>query len=296
MSFIKISSAADGKNKCIRFDTQYTHCEITTSRFDKLQHMLGLYDTIEALTLVVDCPLSEWKIIRPLDAIKHLYLDARTKYNNRPGVLPENIWLMFPNLETIITGKVYIPIDNLDTLQNLNTFRLIWGASKIKKTDTKIQEIVQVLANMTSLIDIQIISAQKCHIPDELFLNNTHLKYVDFARNAVINNIPSILNCRELVGLHLKIDLLANPYILELSGLEYFKIRDHFSSAPIPDEIFAAPIFATCTGVSNIYVELGRINYNGANYKTRADKNRLQHVPYHKIANGNFNVSPYFHD
>ena len=239
--------------------------------------------------------MQNWKITRPIDSIKHLRLNPRSKFIDRPDVLPENFWLMFPNLETIITQNIFVPVANLDTLQNLNTFRLVHGPSKIKKADSKIQDIVQVLANMNTLTDIQIISEQKCHIPDELFLNNPNLKYIDLARNAIINNIPGILNCRELARLHIKIDLLANPYILELSGLEYFKIIDHFASAPIPDEIFAAPIFATCTGVYNIDVESGRINYNGVNYKTCADKNRRQFVD-RKIANGNFNVSLYFHD
>ncbi len=297
MSYIKLSSTTSSGAKCIRFDTQYTHCEVPTSRFDKLQHMIGLYDTINSITLVIDCPLNEWKITKPLGSIKHLNLDARTKFSNRPGVLPENIWLMFPNLETLITTNVFLPVDNLDTLQNLNTFRLTWGASKIKKYDTRIQEIVQFLANMTSLIDIQIIPEQECHIPDELFQNNQGLKYIDFSRKAISNNIPSILNCRELVRMHIKININDNPYILELSGLEQAVLRDHFTTTPFPDEVFAKPVFTTCTEKANIDVyDLTLINKSGDNLRKLIEKNKKGYIPSRKIADGNFMISSYYHD
>ena len=179
MSFIKVSSASNN-GKCIRLDTTYTRCDIQVSKIDKLPHILGLYDTIDTLVLKIDTIVDDWKITRPLDTIKHLCLDAQTKFCNRTGVLPDNFWLMFPNLETIKLLTVYIPVDNLDTLTNLTTFALNWDMPKNKKQDNKIQEVIQVLANMTTLFNLEIISTKECHIPDELFQNNLQLKYVNF--------------------------------------------------------------------------------------------------------------------
>ena len=294
MSYIKLTSTTTSSSKCIRFDTTYTHCEITTSRFDKLQHMLGLYDTIEALTLIIDTPLQDWKITKLLDSIKHLRIHARTKCCCRQDVLPENIWLMFPNLETIITNDVYIPVANLDTLQNLNTFRLSYGAPMIKKTDTKIEEIIGILSNMTTLIDLQILSEQKCHIPDEIFQNNTGLKYVDFNRKTISDNIPSILNCRELTRMCINIDLPNNPYILELSGLEQVDIND-YSDTPVPDEIFAKPVFANFKLSSCLHTHNDRIKY-GYHYNMHCKKQaNVGFIPPRKIADGNFEVGAFSH-
>lgn len=294
-SYVKLSMGNENTGKCIWFDTPFTKCQIATSKIAKLEHILALYDDITALVLVVDCPLSEWKITRPLDRIKHLYLDARTKFCDRPNVLPENIWLMFPNLETLITTNVFLPVDNLDTLQNLNTFRLIHDTSKIKKQDNKIQEIVQILANMTTLIDLQIISEHPCQVPDELFQNNPGLKYIEFDRKAVCNNIPSIANCRELCWMGIKIDILANPYILEISGLDQVYIIDHDNDEPIPDEIFAKPVLATAKISSGIQANIPRINASGSNYLAHARRNKnVVHSP-RTIADGNFMVSPLPH-
>lgn len=297
-SYAKLSIGNDNPCKCIWFDTAFTKCQIATSKIAKLEHILELYDDITALVLVVDCPLSDWKITRPLDGIKHLYLDARAKFCDRPDVLPENIWLMFPNLETLITKNVFLPVDNLNTLQNLNAFRLIHGASKIKKQDNKIQEIVQILANMTTLIDLQIISEHPCQIPDELFQNNPGLKYIDFYSKAVCNNIPSIANCRELCWMGIKIDILANPYILELSGLCQVYIMDHDNDEPIPDEIFAKPVF-TSARISSllqvVYENVLRINASGPNYLAHVRQNKnVAHSP-RTIADGNFVVGPLPH-
>ena len=187
MAYIKVVGGQT--SKCIRFDTTYTKCELSTSKINKLPHILGLYDTIEALILTIDEPQQNWKITRPYDTIKHLWLKAQKKYCNRPEVLPDNFWLMFPNLETIITEEVFCPVANLDALQNLNTFLLTWGCSKVKKTNSRVQEIVQVLANMNTLTDIKISSSQECHIPDELFQNNI-LELVNLEA-FVINNIGS---------------------------------------------------------------------------------------------------------
>jgi len=281
--------------KCIRFDTEFTKCQIATSKIAKLEHILALYEDIEALVLVVDCPLNEWKITRPLDRIKHLYLDARTKFCDRPDVLHENIWLMFPNLETLITTNVFLPVDNLDTLQNLNTFRLIHGPSKIKKQDNKIQEIIQILTNMTTLIDLQILSDHPCQIPDELFQNNTGLKYIDLARCVVCDNIPSIANCQDLCWMGIGIDISTNPYILELSGLDQVFIIDTFNDEPIPDEIFAKPIFTTAKISSMLQTDNSRINASGTNYMTHVRQNRNVRHSLRTIADGNFIVSPLSH-
>lgn len=294
MSYIKLTSTTTSTSKCIRFDTTYTHCEITTSRFDKLQYMLGLYDTINAITLIIDTPQQDWKITRSYDSIKHLRIHARTKFIDRADVLPENIWLMFPNLETIITDDVYIPDVNLDALQHLNTFRLIYGPPRIKKTDTKIEEIIQVLTNMTTLIDIQILSDQKCHIPDEIFQNNTGLKYVDFNRNTISENIPSILNCRKLTRMCINIDLLNNPYILELSGLEQVEIND-YSDTPVPDEIFAKPVFANFKLSSCFSTNYERFK-NGYYYNMHCQKQKnVGFIPPRPIADGNFEVPAFSH-
>jgi len=245
MSYIKISSASDN-GKCIRFDTTYTKCELTTSKLDKLKHILGLYDTIDTLVLKIDTSVDNWKITRPLDTIKHLYLDAQSKFINRTGVVPDNFWLMFPNLETIKLCSVFVPVDNLDTLTNLTTFALTWDKPTIKKHDNKIQEVIQVVANMTTLVNLEIISTKDCHIPDELFQNNPQLKYVKFARGVICDNIPSIMNCKELTHLGIIINIHTNPYILELTNLAKIKITDAAENTAISDEIFAKPIFTTC--------------------------------------------------
>jgi len=290
MSYIKLTTTNYSEPKCIRFDTQYTHCEIPTSRTDKIQHMLGLYDTITAVTLVIDTPLQEWKITKPLDSIKHLFIHARAKFCNRLDVLPENIWLMFPNLETIITSHVYIPVANLDTLQNLNTFRLDYGPPKVMKSDLKVQDIIQVLSNMTTLIDLQILSVQQCHIPDELFQNNPGLKYIDFNRSTVSDNIPSIQNCLELTRMCINIDVLNNPYILELSGLEQVEIND-YSNTPVPDEIFAKPVFADFKLSSCFSTPRTRYDANGPYYNLHCQKQKnVGYIPPRKIADGNFEV------
>jgi hypothetical protein len=294
MSYIKLTSTTSSGTKCVRFDTQYTHCEISTSRFDKLQHMLGLYDTITAVTIVIDCPIGEWKITKPLDSIKHLRIHARTKFCGRQEVLPENIWLMFPNLETIITDDVYIPDANLDTLQNLNTFRLIYGPPRTKKSDPKVQDIIQVISNMTTLIDLQILSSQQCHIPDEIFQNNPGLKYIDFNRNTVSDNIPSMMNCRELTRMCINIDVLNNPYILELSGLEQVEIND-YSNTPVPDEIFAKPVFADFKLSSCFSTPRDRYA-NGPYYNKHCQKQKnIGYIPPRKIADGNFEVEAFSH-
>jgi hypothetical protein len=256
--------------------------------------MLGLYDTIIAITLVIDTPLQDWKITKPLDSIKHLRIHARVKFCNRPELLPENIWLMFPNLETIITDDVYIPDANLDTLQNLNTFRLSYGPTRIRKTDTKIEEIIQSLANMTTLIDLQLSSFQKCHIPDELFQNNNRLKYIDFSSNTMSDNIPSILNCRKLTRMCINIDVLANPYILELSGLEQVEINDN-SNIPVPDEIFAKPVFADFK-LSSCFSTPSDRYANGPYYNKHCQKQKnVGYIPPRKIADGNFEVYAFLH-
>lgn len=266
MSYIKLITGIERTgSKCIRLDTTYTKCKLKASNIDKLTHILGLYDTVEALDLTIDEPPENWKITRPYDTIKHICLDAKTKFCNRPNILPDNFWLMFPNLETIILLQVFIPVDNLDTLTNLTTFRLSCWKSKIKKTELKIQEIVRVLANMTTLTDIQIVCEQKCYIPDELFQNNAQLKYINFFQNVSCHNIPSILNCRELRRMCIKINVLTNPYILELTNMEQFKIVDiplletddhsqnqmllseEMPDGPkILDVLFDKPIFTTC--------------------------------------------------
>jgi hypothetical protein len=239
-----------------------------------------------------------WKITRPYDTIRHLWLQARTKYCNRPEVLPDNFWLMFPNLETIITDEVFCPVVNLDALQNLTTFHLTWGPSKIKKTDTKIQEIIQVLANMNTLTDIKISSTQECHIPDELFQNNPNLQFVKYNRLVRTDNIPSIVSCHELKRLALNINLVENEYILELANLEAFVITN-IGSMPIPDEFFAKPLFMTCK------TKLGRldcihstlINSRGEHYRKYSESLNISMVPekpwcdlHRKLANGNFAI------
>lgn len=294
MSYIKLVSGSD--SKCIRFDTAYTKCELPTSKLDKLPHVLGLYDTIEALILTIDEPLENWKITRPYNTIKHLWLKARKKYCNRPEVLPENFWRMFPNLETIITVEVFCPVVNLDTLQNLTTFHLSWGLSKVKKTKSDVQEIIQVLANMNTLTDIKIYSTQECHIPDELFHNNPNLQFVKFDKLTRTDNIPSIVSCRELKRLALNINLVENQYILGLANLEAFIITNN-GSVPIPDEFFAKPLFMTCkTKLGNldcIYSTL--INIQGEYYIKFRESLHTSVVPekpwcdlHRRLANGNF--------
>ena len=293
MSFIKVSSATDNP-KCIRLDTTYTRCDIQTSKIDKLPHILGLYDTIDTLVLKIDTPVENWKITRPLDTIKHLCLDAQTKFCNRSDVVQDNFWLMFPNLLTIVLRTVYIPIDNLDTLTNLTSFVLNWYIPKIKKHDNKIQEVIQVLANMTTLVNLEIINTKECHIPHELFQNNLQLKYVNFARGIICDNIPSILNCRELQRLGLKINIHTNPYILELTNLEQFKIMDAAANTAIPDEIFGMPIFTTCrTSSAEFRCGIDCPNWqeyiSGVNYrKWRDEKRQKESISQLRFANDNF--------
>jgi hypothetical protein len=98
---------------------------------------------------------------------------------------------------------------------------------------------------MSTLTDLKIHSSEECHIPDELFQNNPNLQFISFYGQTKTDNIPSIVSCRQLKKLRIVINLVDNPYILELSNLEAF-IINIIGSVQIPDEFFAKPIFMTC--------------------------------------------------
>ena len=166
---------------------------------------------------------------------------------------------MFPNLVSIITDQVWVPLANLDSLTYLTTFHLLYGYSKVKnQPGGNLQEIILELEKMNTLQDIRLLAHRHCIISDQLFANNPDLTYF-YTNNCIIQeNVPSILNCRKLKNLYINTNINTNtntntnadPYVLKLTNLDYVCI-----AAPrgipqeerqINDEIFMAPIFATC--------------------------------------------------
>lgn len=254
------------KKHIIRTCDKYVKCEIAASNINKLCYVLGLYDTIEALIINIDEPLSNYNVTHSFNNIKHLCIRTLAKYYGADNMLHNNFWLLFPNLETLIVYELFIPTHDLDTLVNLNTFKLYLSHSmNIRKTlrnnapnnasdnepngePNRTQKIVDILTHMHSLINITIDSNQQCNVTDLLFQNNKYLCYIYFGKFVVCNNISSILKLDELKILVININILTNLYVLELTNLEYFNFSncDPKIIESLPDELFTKPIFNCC--------------------------------------------------
>ena len=93
-------------------------CIIRTSQINKLPLILELYDSIISLKLVVDEPLPVFPQFsqRQLNMFKNitsLDIESLHKYRMRPNTIPDNIWLVFPNITGLVCHHTYIPLDIL---------------------------------------------------------------------------------------------------------------------------------------------------------------------------------------
>jgi hypothetical protein len=293
----------------------YTKCRVFSTHLDRLPHILALYPTIKTVELEVNEPILQMPFTTPLSDVKHLKIISRGKSYHKTGMLPDNIWLMFPALETIITDGVYIPCYNITSLDALSTIHINYEGPTTKKHPSKLQELVGELEQMTTLKDILIQgyfnNDNKCQISDQLFANNTQLEYIYFANKVSVSDIPSILSCQNLKTIQMDFDIIANKYILELSNLEYLELSkpDAYTDLPstrpgsgLTDDMFAAPLFATAQNEFYLYGYDARTYANGENYKSilekfrQRDKNgnphaEIKHYVIRCIAGGEYTIT-----
>ena len=273
----------------------YTKCRVFSTHLDRLPHILALYPTIKTVELEVNEPILQMPFTTPISDIKHIKIISRAKSNHKTGMLPDNIWLMFPALETIITDGVYIPHHNITSLDALSTIRVDYEGPTTKKHPSKLQELVGELEEMTTLKDICIRcyfnDNNKCQISDRLFANNSQLEYIYFANKVFVSNIPSILSCQNLKTIQMDIDISANKYILELANLEYIQLTKPDTTADtnidqprtgpdseLTDDMFAAPLFTTVQNKFCLYGYDARTYANGENYKSICEKLRQNQI------------------
>ena len=267
----------------IRTQAQYKRCDIKTSLIRKLPLILELYETITEIYLIIDEPLPVWPQMTPhqmrlFEDIKTLIINSLAPTRMRPNMLPDNLWLIFPNLTRINSYDTYIPPDNLQNL-NLSVFHITYGKCKPKSTKPRIQEIINAITQMTTLTNISIESDYPATITDALFANNPGLTNV-WINDIAVDNIPSITNCHGLKVFKLVIDILSNPYILELPnidrGILCFPDVKPGTQQVLPDDIFTKPLFTTnpkdigFENMTNI-----SINKDGANYRNFAEKIKI---------------------
>jgi len=260
------------KNARIQTNSGYQECEIKSSQIQKLPLILELYETITTVRLTLDVPLPIWPQFLPhqqrlFQNIKTLIINSRRKTKMRENTVPDNIWLIFPNLTQLNCYDTYIPADNLQYM-NLSIFHLPYHKFAIRTMKPKIQEIINAIEQMTTLTNISICSHYPAKISDSLFANNPGLTNVWI--DIVVDNIPSISLCSELTELKLVINILTNPYILELKNINKVIIEfptNDLSDITIPDEIFAKPIFTTfkaslyITNLKNYIINTTAPNY-----------------------------------
>ena len=271
----------------IRPGGKYKSCEIKTSAIHKLPLILELYETITEIKLVIDEPLPVWPQMLPhqmrlFHDIKTLIINSSGKTRMRPNMLPDNLWLIFPNITRINSYGTYIPVDNLQGL-TVSIFHITYGKITPKSTKPQIQEIINAITQMTTLTNISISTDYPATITDELFANSPELTNV-WINDITLDNIPSITNCRELKVFKLVIDILANPYILELPNidrgiLQFPDVKTKTKQA-IPDDIFAKPLFSTNPN-SIVFENIETINIDkeGANYKILAENYKVRNHP-----------------
>lgn len=287
---IKLTSVVhqfNEKQLIIHPEHVYTKCRVFATHLDSLPHILALYPTIKTVELEVNEPILQMPFTTPISDIKHIKLISRAKTNHKTGMIPDNIWLLFPALETIITYGIYIPHHNITSLDALSTVHINYEGPTTKKHPSKLQELVGELEQMTTLKDICILGYfndnNKCQVSDQLFANNPQLEYINFSNKVLVSDIPSILSCRNLKTIQMDFDISANKYILELANLEYLELTkpdtdtDQPSTGPeseLTDDMFAAPLFTT---VQNEFClcGYGASTYaNGENYNSICEKFR----------------------
>ena len=276
-------------NTSIRTNASYKECEIKTSQIQKLPLILELYETITTIKLIIDESLPVWPQLLPhqlqlFREIKTLIIQSQVATQMRADMIPDNIWLLFPNLTELNCYDTYIPPYNLQSL-NLSIFNLSYSKLKNKKQTAKIkpriQEIISAVEQMTTLTYISIETDYPAVIADTLFANNPGLIHV-LIKDIVVNNIPSITNCLELQVLTLIIDIQTNPYILELQNLDrliIYQPPNQQGQIILPDDIFAKPVFTTCK--TNFILVGNPVSYQidkaGPNYIKLADKHYHPH-------------------
>jgi hypothetical protein len=266
----------------IRPLAKYMRCDIKTSIIHKLPLILELYETVTEIKLIIDEPIPVWPQMLPhqmrlFHDIKSLFITCQAGIRMRPNMLPDNLWLIFPNLTRIYSYDTYIPPDNLQGL-NLSVFHIEYSKSRLKSVKPRIQEIIDAITSMTTLTTISISTGYPVTIQDALFANNPGFKNI-WINDIVVNNIPSITNCSDLRKFKLIIDISTNPYILDLQNINEGDIEFPESKLPrsISDDIFNKPLFTTFTN----YVLLQKIdnviiNKEGDNYKHTAQKYTIQ--------------------
>jgi hypothetical protein len=260
------------KNARIQTNSGYQECEIKSSQIQKLPLILELYETITSIKLILDEPLPFWPQFLPhqqrlFQNIKTLIITSHRKTKMRENTVPDNIWLIFPNLTQLNCYDTYMPADNLQYL-NLSIFHLTYKKFAKKTMKPKIQEIISAIEQMTTLKSIFIDSPYPAKITDSLFANNPGLTNV-WINDIVLDNIPSISLCSELKELKLVINILNNPYILELKNMNNVIIEfptNDLSGITLPDDLFARPIFTTFKDYLYIKLENYIINTTGSNY------------------------------
>ena len=269
----------------IRPLAKYNRCDIKTSLIRKLPLILELYETVTEIRLIIDEPIPVWPQMLPhqmrlFHDIKSLIITCQAGTRMRPNMLPDNLWLIFPNLTRINSYDTNIPPDNLQGL-NLSVFHIEYSKSRLKSVKPRIQEIIDAITQMTTLTNISISTDYPATITDALFANNPGFQKV-WINDISVNNIPSITNCRDLITFKLIIDILANPYVLDLPNInegviEFPPSNSAGNTQTILDDIFTKPLFTTFTN----YVLLQKIdnviiNKEGENYKQTAKKYNIQ--------------------
>ena len=267
----------DGNMKInIPYSVNCSRCIIRTSQIKKLPLILELYDSIISLNLVVDEPLTVFPQftqhqLNMFKNITSLEIESLYKSQMYPNTIPDNIWVVFPNITCLCCHYIYIPLDNLNTLE-LSKFSINYKKLPTKKMKEHIQDIFNVVEQMTTLTEISITSYCNIIVSDSLFSNNPGLVNVSiWGAGSILDNIPSIINCKDLKRLICNIDIFKNPYILDISNLKFASIKtncDKYENIEIPDYIFAKPIFTTIE--SDIYFSVNIeniINQNGIQFQ-----------------------------
>jgi len=304
------------KQLIIHPEYDFTKCRVFATHLDRLPHILALYPTIKTVELEVNEPIRQMPFTTPLNDVKHLKIISRAKSNHKTGMLPDNIWLMFPALETIITDGVYIPHHNITSLDALSTVHINYVGPTTKKHPSKLQELIGELEEMTTIKDICIRGyfndENKCQISDLLFANNQQLEYIHFGNKVSVSDIPSILSCQNLKTIQMDFDICANRYILEIANLEYLELTKPSANTNLPsnspdsrltDDMFAAPLFITVQSKFYLIEYDTRTYASGENYNSILEKfrrikesaNPMAETKYYsvirRIANGEYTIT-----
>lgn len=271
--FIKLRDGDRDIN--IPYSVNCSRCIIRTSQIKKLPLILELYDSIISLNLVVDEPLPVFPqfLQHQLNMFRNITsLEIESLYKSRmyPNTIPDNIWAVFPNITCLCCYYIYIPLDNLNTLE-LSKFSIKYKKLPTQKMKAHIQDIFNVVEQMNTLTEISISSYYNIIVSDSLFRNNPGLVEISLWDCSILDNIPSIINCKDLKRLNCKIDIFKNPYILDIPNLYFASIKTNinkYENIEIPDYIFAKPIFTTIERSIYLHVNIQNIiNQNGIQFQ-----------------------------